>query len=340
MNNDYLVSIGLCVRNGGDYLKGALDSLLGQTYKNFELIISDNASTDDTQKICEEYAARDKRIRYIRQKENIGSYGNYDFIRKEARGDYFAWAACDDFWHPRFIEACIQRFREDPSTSSTLQSDSGQADSPQASSGQGPGATMVFPNFCAFDDTGKIIKLSPEKYFPFAHDAYTRIKTYILNRAQNGKITMIYGLWKKRTPQDTLSLGDCHGDMIYVFRSLLAGYFANVPDVLFFKRGLVQSPLYTANKKLSLKDLADLPADYTYETLEEWHEIRKKIEKSTDLKTKIKNFLANRLQATKYSLKLCKYIFLDAGLTLDEKMRLIFWVKYAYLRAIFWYGYL
>ena len=304
--------MGLCVRNGGEYVRGALDSLLAQTYKNFELIISDNASTDDTQNICEEYARREARIRYIRQKENIGSYGNYDFIRKEARGDYFAWAACDDFWDPRFIEECVAKFREFPD------------------------ATMVFPNFYAFDDSGKVIQLSQENYFPFAPDTYTRIKTYLLNRAQNGKITMIYGLWRKHTPADLLSLGGCHGDMIYVFRSLLTGYFANVLHALFFKR---QSPIYHGNKKFSFQELIALPHDYKYETLEEWHATRKKIEKKLGFITKAKIFISNRLQAAKYSYKLSKYIFLDKGLRKGEKARLFLWVKYAFLRAL-WWGYL
>lgn len=309
-----LVSIGLCARNGAEYLRGALDSLLAQTYKNFEVIISNNASTDGTREICEEYAKRDRRIRYIRQKENIGSFGNYDFVRKEGRGDYFMWAACDDFWHPLFLEKCIKRFGEAPDT------------------------IMVFPNFCAFDDASRVMKLNPEKYFPFSQDIYKRIKTYILHRSQNGKITMIYGLWKKNIPADLISLSDCHGDTIFMLRTLLSGCFANVPEVLFYKRGLLQFPIDLKKEKPSLHFLTTLPEE-KYETLEYWHSIRKRLEKERSAKDKLKYFLANRLQATKYFYKISKYTFLSPNLTLMEKIKLLFWAFYAYLKS-FWHGYM
>ncbi len=309
-----LVSIGLCVRNGAEYLRGALDSLLAQTYKNFELIISDNASTDGTREICEEYAKRDKRIRYIRQKENIGSYGNYDFIRKEAHGDYFMWAACDDFWDARFVEKCIEKFREIPD------------------------ATMVFPNFCAFDESGRIIRLSPEKYFPFSQNIYQRIKSYILYKTQNGKITMIYGLWKKHTAADLILLGDCHGDMIYMLRTLLTGYFASVPEALFFKREPLQLLANISKEGPSLNFLLQIPQS-KYETLEEWYKTRAKMEKKLGWRNPVKIFIANRLQATKYFYKISKYIFLFPGLNLSEKIILIFWTFYAYLKSL-WSGYM
>ena len=102
--NNKLVSIGLPTYNRAQFLRRALDLLLAQTYKNFELIISDNCSTDDTPKICEEYRKHDARIKYFRQKENIGITDNMSFVLNEARGDYFMWAADDDWWAPEFIE--------------------------------------------------------------------------------------------------------------------------------------------------------------------------------------------------------------------------------------------
>ncbi|MEK7090516.1 MAG: glycosyltransferase family 2 protein [Patescibacteria group bacterium] len=103
---DSLVSIGMPTKDRGHLIRRALDSLLSQTYKNFELIISDNGSSDDTQKICEVYALKDSRIRYFRQTENIGvgSAHNFDFVRRQARGKYFMWATDDDWWDPKFIE--------------------------------------------------------------------------------------------------------------------------------------------------------------------------------------------------------------------------------------------
>lgn len=90
------VSIGMPVYNGENYIREALDSLLAQTFTNFELIISDNASNDATETICREYAARDSRIRYFRQSNSIGGLGNFLFVLDEAAGEYFIWASHDD----------------------------------------------------------------------------------------------------------------------------------------------------------------------------------------------------------------------------------------------------
>ena len=102
-----VVSIGLPVYNGEQFLENRLESILSQTQSNFEVIISDNASTDATQDICEELAKKDKRIRYIRQKKNMGSEWNFNFVLKEAKSDYFVWAAADDLWYPTFLEKNI-----------------------------------------------------------------------------------------------------------------------------------------------------------------------------------------------------------------------------------------
>jgi len=101
------VTIGLPVFNGEKYVQNALTSLLSQTFSDFELIISDNASTDSTQMICEEFANKDKRIKYFRQKNNIGIFHNYKFVLKQASCDYFQWAAADDLWNPEFLEKNI-----------------------------------------------------------------------------------------------------------------------------------------------------------------------------------------------------------------------------------------
>jgi len=98
-----LVSIGMPVYNGARYIREALDSLLGQTFTDFELIISDNASTDNTEAICREYAAKDERIRYIRQPHNLGASANFKFVLDEALGEYFMWAAHDDKWSSNYL---------------------------------------------------------------------------------------------------------------------------------------------------------------------------------------------------------------------------------------------
>ena len=108
------VSIGVPVYNGEGYVKGAIDSLLAQTFDDFELIISDNASTDNTEQICRDYAERDPRIRYIRQSENIGPGANFKFVLDQAVGRYFMWAAADDRREPCFLEMTVRVLEEDP----------------------------------------------------------------------------------------------------------------------------------------------------------------------------------------------------------------------------------
>jgi glycosyltransferase involved in cell wall biosynthesis len=95
------------VFNGETCIRKALDSLFAQTFGDFELIISDNASTDATGKICLECASRDSRIRYVRQRENIGVRANYKFVLDTASAEYFMWAAVDDIRSPDFLEANV-----------------------------------------------------------------------------------------------------------------------------------------------------------------------------------------------------------------------------------------
>lgn len=105
------ISIGMPVYNGAQYIREALNSLLAQTFTDFELIISDNASTDATQSVCEEYARRDPRIRYVRQSENRGALANFQFVLDQAQGEFFMWAAADDLWENNWIETVYNHIR-------------------------------------------------------------------------------------------------------------------------------------------------------------------------------------------------------------------------------------
>ncbi len=108
-----LVSIGVPVFNAERFLARALDSLLDQTLTDFELIISDNASTDGTQGICEDYVRRDRRVRYIRQKSNIGAPRNWNVLVHEARGLYFKWASANDYCSPMMLQRCVNVMKAD-----------------------------------------------------------------------------------------------------------------------------------------------------------------------------------------------------------------------------------
>ncbi len=102
-----LVSIGLPTYCGEKRIARALDSLCAQTYPHIEIIVSDNASDDETPTVCKAYADRDSRIRFFQQKENIGRMDNFLFVLSRSRGDYFMWAGDDDTWDARFVEILV-----------------------------------------------------------------------------------------------------------------------------------------------------------------------------------------------------------------------------------------
>lgn len=106
-----VVTIGMPVFNGERYLAQAIDSLLAQTFTDFELVISDNASTDGTSIICSRYALTDSRIRYIRQDTNLGPIPNFVFLLAHARGRFFMWAAADDSWADNWLHDLIAAIR-------------------------------------------------------------------------------------------------------------------------------------------------------------------------------------------------------------------------------------
>jgi glycosyltransferase involved in cell wall biosynthesis len=109
------LSIGVPVYNGQRHLRATLDSILAQTFTDFELIICDNASSDNTQSVCLEFAQRDPRVRYFRNDRNIGPAPNYNRCFHESRGELFKWSAADDVIAPQFIARCIERLDADPS---------------------------------------------------------------------------------------------------------------------------------------------------------------------------------------------------------------------------------
>jgi glycosyltransferase involved in cell wall biosynthesis len=107
------VSIGLPVYNSESFLAPALDSILEQSFSDYELIISDNGSTDGTAAICRDYAARDSRVRFIQQSEDIGMIPNFKFVLDESVGDYFMWLSGDDRKTPNFLDLAVKALDEE-----------------------------------------------------------------------------------------------------------------------------------------------------------------------------------------------------------------------------------
>ena len=107
MSSSPRVTIGVPVYNGQKYIRFTMDSLLAQTFTDFEIIVTDNCSTDTTPQIVQEYAARDPRVRYVRNETNIGPARNYNVSLELARGEFFKWNPADDVCAPDFLAKCV-----------------------------------------------------------------------------------------------------------------------------------------------------------------------------------------------------------------------------------------
>ena len=114
------LSIGLPVYNGELFIERAIESILAQTFTDFELIISDNASTDSTQEICQNFSKKDNRIRIFKQEKNIGIHRNFYFLLSQAKGEYFAWTAVDDYLDKDFMEKNLKVLESDSSIVSSV----------------------------------------------------------------------------------------------------------------------------------------------------------------------------------------------------------------------------
>lgn len=212
-----LVSIGLPVYNGEKYLRHALDCLLSQDYPNFELIISDNASTDTTGMICKEYARRDGRIKYTRNFSNIGALGSTLKLIEMVSGEYFMWASHDDWFSPSYIRLCLEKLQ------------------------QNANAVMCCSEIEFIDADGNTLGMG--------YGSYTNIQTLgmdIPNRIHELISRMgwfaIYGLFKtaplRNMYRSAHNLNSYGADVIVLLYLMLAGEFAKVPEKLFHYRVL------------------------------------------------------------------------------------------------------
>lgn len=203
------VSIGMPVYNGEKFLAQALDSLLAQTLTDFELIISDNGSTDATEEICCNYARRDPRIRYIRHPVNRGATWNWNYVVHEARGEFLKWASANDYCDPRMLERCVEALRSDPQV------------------------VLSYPLTVFVDEDGaqerylKDIDVIEER----PSDRFVRIRAFLeMNNAQSGVIRL------SALRRTQLERSYAHGDMIMMAELALYGKYRLVQEPLFFRR--------------------------------------------------------------------------------------------------------
>jgi glycosyltransferase involved in cell wall biosynthesis len=209
------VSIGLPVYNGERFLEASLNSILSQTYDDFEIIISDNASTDRTPEICREYASRDSRIRYSQNKRNLGAAPNFNLTFKLSSGEFFKWAAHDDLIAPEFLEKCLDSLESEPDAVS-CQSFTEFIDAEDNSIGE-------YKNRLTGSDSSR-----PSERFAAA---------VLLPHA----CSEFHGLIRKTALVGTLLLGDFHGsDRALIAELCLKGRLLQIPEPLFMIRDHAQ----------------------------------------------------------------------------------------------------
>jgi glycosyltransferase involved in cell wall biosynthesis len=203
------LTLGLPVYNGERFLAAAVDALLAQTYTDFELIISDNASTDRTAEIAQHYAAIDNRVRYIRHPRNRGSAFNHNFVIEQARGELFKWVSDDDLYAPDLLERCVKALDSRPEI-------------PLAHA------------WTAFIDEGNKIT-EPIEYALTTDvpDAATRFRSVLYTDGGDD----IYGVIRMSVLRQMAPFGSYHWpDRTFVAELALHGPFHNVPDFLYFRR--------------------------------------------------------------------------------------------------------
>jgi glycosyltransferase involved in cell wall biosynthesis len=238
------VSIGLPVYNGENFVAEGVRSILDQTYEDFELIISDNASTDATEEICRNFAARDSRVVYYRQARNLGCALNSNFVFGKASGEFFKWISHDDLHAPQFVQRCVETLDRDQ------------------------GAIVCCPRGILIDETGAEIKMrrnaagrnvyttpAGEEMRIRPYDKYKRLDSpkpdvrfsdMILNTEW---CLEIYGLMRTSVLAQTSLHGTYHGTDKRILAELtLLGRFALLDDVmLFYRQHPVQAKRYRAS---------------------------------------------------------------------------------------------
>ena len=209
VRNTPRLSIGMPVFNGERYLKESIQTLLDQTYEDFELLISDNASTDSTQEICRDFANIDERIRYIRNPTNLGAVANFNRVIEAARGEFFKLASHDDRHAPEFLQRCIVALDQDQE------------------------AVLCHSKTIEIDQFGQTIK--EDKHIYKTDSPYPHVR--IADLIALGHHHQMFGVIRLEALRKTPLFGAFFkADVVLLCRLALLGRFYMVPEALFFKR--------------------------------------------------------------------------------------------------------
>lgn len=206
------VTIGLPVYNGENYLGETLDALLAQTYHDFHLVISDNASTDGTEEICRAAAKRDQRVRYLRQDHNLGAAPNYNAVFDQSTSELFMWATHDDLKYPAYVARCVEALD------------------------QHPYAVLAYARFEEIDELGRRGAAADPRPELESEDVAVRLERVITRqdpRWPRNNTYPIFGVIRSAA----IAAGKPHGgypgsDRVFLAELALRGPFVEVPDIL------------------------------------------------------------------------------------------------------------
>lgn len=204
------VSIGMPVYNGAQFLPQAFDAILAQTYRDFELVISDNASNDATEAICRDYAARDPRIRYYRSAKNRGVGWNYNRVAGLSSGNFFLWLAHDDLLAPEYVQRCVEQLESDPE------------------------AVLCCSNELVIDDSGRVLGPREQIEFCTSEKPHDRFRQMIDMRHN---CDAIYGVMRLSVLKALPFIGGfADWDRCVLAELALHGRFQRISAHLFFHR--------------------------------------------------------------------------------------------------------
>jgi glycosyltransferase involved in cell wall biosynthesis len=204
------VTIGVPVYNGEQYLRETFECISAQTFSDFEVVISDNASTDGTEGICRDFAARDRRVRYVRNLENVGMAANFRQLVQLARGDYFKLANADDRFDARLIAECLTILDAHPEVA------------------------LCYGKTTLIDEDGKTIRQHEDNLHLPLRRARTRF-WLVLERQR--LVNVIHGVVRTAALRRAGPLGTYVGaDMVLVPAIALQGQFWELPEYLFYRR--------------------------------------------------------------------------------------------------------
>jgi glycosyltransferase involved in cell wall biosynthesis len=207
------VSIGMPVRNGQKYIREAIDSILAQTFTDWELIVCDNASTDATEQIVRDYVARDPRIRYHRNPADIGPAANHNLGVELSRGEYFRWHAHDDMIAPRYLEECVKALDADPSI------------------------VCVYPRTTIIDDRGAFLENYDFQLKTDSPEPSKRFAQLVLVKHRRHRAVEIFGLMRASALRQTPLEGSyARGDSVLIVRMALLGPYVELEPRLFLSR--------------------------------------------------------------------------------------------------------